>query len=82
MKIVMRYDVGSGPTMLAIQPSTFITWEKAHNRTTASLAENLGLADMAFLVHTQLEKNGDKPGTLDAWSDTLVDIGVEGSDPT
>lgn len=82
MKIEMKYDTGDGEQLVAIQPKTFIEWEKAHKRTTASLAESLGLSDMAWLVHKQLERDGHKPGTFDAWTDKLEAIGVAGSDPT
>ena len=82
MKIEMRYDTGNGEQTVALAPSTFIKWEKANKRTTASLADGIGLADMAFLVHAQLERNGENPGTLDEFTDRLVDIGVATSDPT
>jgi hypothetical protein len=82
VQIEMRYDTGNGQQTIAIQPKTFIEWEKTHKRTTASLAESLGLSDMAWLVHKQLERNGDKPGTFDKWTDDLEDIGVAGGDPT
>ena len=82
MKIVMRYDIGDGEHTIALAPATFIAWEKANKRTTASLADGIGLTDMAFLVHAQLERDGAKPGTLEKFVDSLVDIGIAASDPT
>ena len=57
-----------------ITPGDFVRWELATRQKTSDLANGVGMADMARLVYSHLERVGSTPCPWDVFCDQLEDI--------
>jgi hypothetical protein len=75
MRATITYQLqGRDYTTADITPGDFVRWEIATRQKTSDLANGVGMADMARLVYSHLERVGHVPCPWDVFCDQLLDI--------
>jgi|694.fasta_scaffold90587_3 hypothetical protein len=70
MKLVIGIDRGEGLEKVSTTPRSIIEWERKTKSKISSLANGIGLEDMALLAWFTL----GTPGSFNDFMDTLIDV--------
>ena len=75
MEIHIEADIGDGPVQLTAGLWPLVQWERKFNTKASSLAENIGLEDLASLAYEASKQTKlVVPATFDAYLQKVVTI--------